>query len=70
MDNNDLKLEVKYDENGVVNLSFKTPFKCPRCGLLKCNCDSFCNIEGEGKYKISIENNTMSLKIDRIEGGN
>ena len=70
MDNNDLKLEVKYDENGVVNLSFKTPLKCPRCGLLKCNCNSFCNIEGEGKYKIIIENNTMSLKIDRIEGGN
>ena len=30
MDNNELKLEVKYDENRVVNLSFKTPFKCPK----------------------------------------
>ena len=70
MDDNKSKLEVNYDDYGVVNLSFKTSFKCPRCGLLKCNCNSFCNIEGEGKYKISIKNNTMSLKIDRIEGGN
>lgn len=66
MDDNELKLEVKYDEYGVVNLSFKTPFKCPRCGLLKCDCESFCNIEGEGKYKLSIQNNTMILKINRI----
>ena len=66
MDDNKSKLEVNYDDYGVVNLSFKTPFKCPRCGLLKCNCNSLCNIEGEGKYKISIENNTMILKIDRI----
>ena len=35
MDNNELKLEVKYDENGVVNLSFKTPFKCPRMWIVK-----------------------------------